>query len=330
MVLNLFPMDGYSEKNDKPGSLKRNGSLEEHKSLISSILNNELEFTVHSNQITSGLSENLLKEALNELLTENRRYSELFFSAPAGYVVLKGDFQIQEINKIAVLWLKKGEHELTGYNFSDFLDADYQDTFRFFIKNLKAGKSDGCKLKLKDESQLFAFRGTSGLENEIENQTYRILFFGLSKGTISNTNSQLETDVEYAPDQKPKSGNGILKDLTILVADDDELARIYIDQLLNDKCRKVLFAENGKEAVEIFQNNMEIDLILMDIKMPVLDGYSATIKIKEQNKKVIVIAQTAYALASDREKALAAGCDDYLAKPLMKKDLFTVIEKFFK
>jgi CheY-like chemotaxis protein len=67
----------------------------------------------------------------------------------------------------------------------------------------------------------------------------------------------------------------------------------------------------------------------MDIKMPVMDGYSATIKIKELSKQVVVVAQTAYALASDREKALAAGCDDYLAKPLMKKDLFSVIVKFF-
>jgi CheY-like chemotaxis protein len=136
--------------------------------------------------------------------------------------------------------------------------------------------------------------------------------------TVSDINR-----AKYSVDNK-------LENLTILVTDDDEVTRFYLSELFEQKCRKMFFAKNGKEAVELFQNNPDIDLILMDIKMPVMDGYSATIKIKEIDKKVIVVAQTAYALASDREKALAAGCNDYLAKPLMKKDLYSVIEKFFK
>jgi CheY-like chemotaxis protein len=66
----------------------------------------------------------------------------------------------------------------------------------------------------------------------------------------------------------------------------------------------------------------------MDIKMPVMDGYDATQKIREFNKKVIIIAQTAYALAGDREKAIEAGCNDYISKPVKKEDLMALIEKY--
>ncbi len=322
-------MDEHSENNILVPQNYSNRP-EDYKTLIHSIVNGDIAFSVHGNQQSSENREDLIKDALKGIIADNQKYSALFLTAPAGYVVLNENLKVQEANRMAGLLLGREPDNLKGTGFNDFLENDYQDSFHFFIKNLKAGKTDGCRLKLKNDSGFYDFRGTTGLEKESENQTFRIMFFNLSEGTSSDLHSQLEGDIEYAPDQKPKPGDGILKDLTILVADDDELARIYLGQLLNDKCRKVLFAENGKEAVEIFQNSREIDLILMDIKMPVLDGYSATIKIKEIDKKVIVIAQTAYALASDREKALAAGCNDYLAKPLMKKDLFSVIEKFFK
>ena len=124
-----------------------------------------------------------------------------------------------------------------------------------------------------------------------------------------------------------KSEDEVLKNLTILVAEDDEVGRLYLQQLLEDKCQKVFYALNGKEAVEIYRENQDIDLILMDIKMPVMDGYSATIKIKAINHEAKVIAQTAYALSGDREKAFAAGCDDYVTKPLSKETLMSTIDK---
>jgi PAS domain S-box-containing protein len=120
-----------------------------------------------------------------------------------------------------------------------------------------------------------------------------------------------------------------LKELTILVAEDEEVARLYLTEILEKKCKKLLFAENGKQAVEVYKNHPGIDLVLMDIKMPVMDGYSATMKIKENDSNALVVAQTAYALAGDKEKALAAGCRDYLTKPLKKSHLEEVIQKYF-
>jgi CheY-like chemotaxis protein len=88
-------------------------------------------------------------------------------------------------------------------------------------------------------------------------------------------------------------------------------------------------ARNGIEAVEICKNCPEIDLILMDIKMPEMDGYEATRQIRQFNKEVVIIAQTAYAQSSDRKKTFDAGCDDYISKPIKKDELLSIIRKYF-
>ncbi|MBN1985731.1 MAG: response regulator, partial [Prolixibacteraceae bacterium] len=121
-----------------------------------------------------------------------------------------------------------------------------------------------------------------------------------------------------------------IKDLTLLVVEDDKVGRIYMETLFKNRCKNILFASNGVEAVEMCKNNRNIDLILMDIKMPLMDGYEATQKIKSINKNIVIIAQTAFALAGDEEKALAAGCDDYISKPINKETLFKVINKYYK
>ena len=135
------------------------------------------------------------------------------------------------------------------------------------------------------------------------------------------------------PDQKKerpvKEKKTTLENLNVLVAEDDEVGRLYLQQLLEGKCKKIFYANNGKEAVKIYADNAGIDLILMDIKMPIMDGYSATIKIRSMDHDAIIIAQTAYALSGDREKAIAAGCDEYLTKPLSKENLLSAIQKYF-
>jgi CheY-like chemotaxis protein len=68
----------------------------------------------------------------------------------------------------------------------------------------------------------------------------------------------------------------------------------------------------------------------MDIKMPIMDGYEATRQIRQFNKDVVIIAQSAYALIGDREKAMAAGCNDYISKPIKKGELMKLIQKYFK
>ena len=89
-------------------------------------------------------------------------------------------------------------------------------------------------------------------------------------------------------------------------------------------------ANSGVEAVETCRNNPDIDLVLMDIQMPGLNGYEATRQIRQFNKDIIIIAQTAFGLIGDREKALEAGCNDYIAKPLDLNLLKKLIRDYFK
>ena len=93
--------------------------------------------------------------------------------------------------------------------------------------------------------------------------------------------------------------------------------------------KKIFKATTGEEAVEICRANPDIDLVFMDIKMPQMNGYEATALIRQFNKDVIIIAQTAYALIGDKEKAINAGCNDYVTKPLSKAVIQGLILKYF-
>ena len=90
-----------------------------------------------------------------------------------------------------------------------------------------------------------------------------------------------------------------------------------------------MHAETGAEAVDICQKNPDIDLVMMDIKMPGMDGFEATRRIRRFNKEVIIIAQTAYVMRGDRDKTLEAGCNDYLGKPINKNELISLLNKYF-
>ncbi|MFB9272519.1 hybrid sensor histidine kinase/response regulator, partial [Lutibacter litoralis] len=120
------------------------------------------------------------------------------------------------------------------------------------------------------------------------------------------------------------------KNLKILIAEDDEVSSELLSTIVGEFSNKILIAKNGNEAVEICRNNPDIDVILMDIEMPEINGYEATVKIRTFNKDVIIIAQTAFGLTGDREKSLDAGCNDYITKPINKHELNSLIKKCFK
>ena len=114
---------------------------------------------------------------------------------------------------------------------------------------------------------------------------------------------------------------------TFLVAEDEEDNFRYIEVALSLSNASLIWARDGREAVDIFRRIKNIDLVLMDIKMPRLDGYSATQEIRMLSN-VPVIAQTAYALSEEREKSLMAGCDDFISKPIGYNDLLYTIHKY--
>mgnify|MGYP000896187120 CR=1 FL=1 len=120
-----------------------------------------------------------------------------------------------------------------------------------------------------------------------------------------------------------------IKKLKLLIVEDDETSDLLINIKLAKYCREILHTNNGKNAVNICQSNPDIDLVMMDIKMPVMDGYEATRQIRQFNRDVIIIAQTAHGLTGDKEKAIEAGCNDHISKPIKNGILKEILGKFF-
>ena len=118
--------------------------------------------------------------------------------------------------------------------------------------------------------------------------------------------------------------------LKIMIVEDDDSSELFLSTALEMYCKEMLTARTGIEAVEICRNNPDLDLILMDIRMPDMDGYEATKKIRQFNKEVIIIAQTAFGLSGDSKKAIDAGCNAHISKPVDIALLKAVIRKHCK
>jgi len=121
-----------------------------------------------------------------------------------------------------------------------------------------------------------------------------------------------------------------VKNLKVLIAEDDEVSEMLLSINVSEFSNEIIKASTGAKVVEICRNNPDIDLILMDIQMPEMNGHEATRQIRKFNKDVIIIAQTAYGLTGDREKSIEAGCNDYITKPINKPELESLIQKYFK
>jgi CheY-like chemotaxis protein/nitrogen-specific signal transduction histidine kinase len=132
----------------------------------------------------------------------------------------------------------------------------------------------------------------------------------------SNLYSEKEEKIEMLTNKK------------ILIVEDDFTSYLYLRILLDDIGVPTLYASDGTEALEIIKNNNDIALILMDIRMPKMNGIDATKEIKSTYPDLPIIAQTAYAYSEEKEKVLALGCDDYLSKPIDKNLLYKTIKKY--
>ncbi len=107
----------------------------------------------------------------------------------------------------------------------------------------------------------------------------------------------------------------------IMIVEDDPSSRFYLNQLLSKTGAVIMNASTGHEAIEMLSSNPDIDLVLMDIQLPVMDGYEAAPQLKSIKKDLILIAQTAFGLLDDRDRIMASGFDDYLIKPIFKNNL---------
>ena len=123
---------------------------------------------------------------------------------------------------------------------------------------------------------------------------------------------------------------GTLTSLSVIVAEDDQASRMYFEAIFANMFKKLTFTSSGIETIAKFQENPNTDLILMDVKMPDMNGYDATREIRKLDPNVIIIAQTAFGLSGDREKAIEVGCNDYISKPIKKEKLLKIIYNHFR
>ena len=196
----------------------------------------------------------------------------------------------------------------------------YEKIFERFIKAEKSISTyyDGVGLGLSICKGLVELLGGHiWVESEIDKGT--TFFF-----TIPNNPENMPDNPEVKNkviNTKPVKGK-------ILIVEDDWVSSQYLDRILTDANITLLHAENGKEAVELVRSTPDIGLVLMDIRMPVMDGFEATKEIKKLRPELPIVAQTAYAYNEEKKKILAAGCNDYLAKPVDDEKLMELINRY--
>lgn len=206
----------------------------------------------------------------------------------------------------------------------DRLDAIFERFVQADIEDNKARQGSGLGLAIT-KSYVEMLDGKIRVESEAGNGS--IFYFTLPYHTVPSEKKFCKNEFHSESTDNQVNSEGMR--LKILIAEDDETSEKYLSILTKDFGKEVLKARTGLEAIDICRNNPDLDLILMDIQMPVMGGYEATQQIRQFNKEVVIIAQTAYGLSGDREKAIDAGCNDYISKPINKAELLAKIQKHF-
>jgi CheY-like chemotaxis protein len=119
--------------------------------------------------------------------------------------------------------------------------------------------------------------------------------------------------------------NEIFRNLKILIVEDDYPSRLYLNKILEKTGAEIFNAGDGEMAVNAIKKQPDIDVVLMDIQLPVMDGYKSAEKIREMRGDIIILAQTAYGLIGDTDKILNAGFNDYVIKPILSQKLIDKI-----
>ena len=243
--------------------------------------------------------------------------------------------------KNAIKFTQTGSIEL-GCNLVPGRSVTEPEELEFFIKDTGVGI-------LPDQMNVIFERFRQGSELHSLNYEGAGLGLSISKAYVEMLGGKIRVESELGkgstfyftlpyetyPENKIHKSNTIIKkivenkinNLKILIAEDDENSELLLEMAVKKFSTEILKARTGSEAVDICLNFPDIDLILMDIKMPEMDGYEATRQIRYFNQKLVIIAQTAFAQRGDKEIALAAGCNDYISKPIKKDLLASMIKK---
>ncbi|MGM0621698.1 MAG: ATP-binding protein [Bacteroidota bacterium] len=308
---------------------------------------------IESKQIEVSVSDTNINEQVEyiyhffKLEAEQKKLQLSFKNAlPGNEAIIKTDYEklyavLTNLVKNAIKFTQSGSIEL-GYELKgDFIEFYVKDSgpgipeeqkkiiFERFRQGSESFKRiyEGAGLGLSiSKAYVEMLGGKIWVEDNTDkdgNPSGSAFFFTIPARPVKETNH--ETRVE----QSDKSTKNVTRKLKILIVEDDKTSELLIIKMIEEFAGKILKATTGVEAVEVCRENPDIDLVLMDINMPEMDGYDATREIREFNKDVVIIAQTAYALFGDKEKSIEAGCNDYISKPINRVDLRKMVNNYF-
>ncbi len=308
---------------------------------------------IEAEQLHIHTTEFSINELLNDIL---KTYSEIKNNQDKGNIELvlnipdpkKDLFLFSDQNRVnqvvsnlvgnSLKYSEKGKIEF-GYK---LIVKDQQNFIEFFVKDNGIGIPENKidvifdRFRQGDDSYTREYGGT-GLGLAISKNIAKLLNGFINVESKINVGSTfyftlpltLSSKTQSNEEKKERINNSIdFSGKTILIAEDVESNYLLLETYLSKSKAKIIWAKNGQEALDECKKNDAIDIILMDMQMPELNGYEATLKIKEFCPKMPIIAVTAFALAGDREKILEAGCDNYLSKPVKVNVLYEMIQKY--
>ena len=297
MIFNPNPLEIYSVIHDE--ILLHTETANQKSISISAIQNSPIRIFADKAMISTILR-NLISNAIK-------------FTKPGGDIVISADVNQNEV----IIYVKD-----TGIGLNK---TTIEKLFRIDVNHSTPGtqkeKGTGLGLILCKE---FVEKHSGKIWVESNEGKGSTFFFAIP---YSIEPEEISADVEVVIEDETKNK---IQNLKILIVEDDEASETLLSIEVRKFSRVILKAKNGFEAVEICRNNPDIDLILMDIQMPVMNGYEATRQIRGFNKDLVIIAQTAFALTGDKEKAIDVGCNDYITKPIKTDELKQMIIKYLK
>ena len=301
---------------------------------IVTIYNKDVNISKQINEIFTFFKPEANKKGIELFVTTDTKLSEIKIQSDPDKIYAI----IQNLVKNAIKFTKKGSIEIgyfindnslqvfvsdTGigisidrqpYVFDRFVQADIED------KEVYEGSGLGLTISKSYAEMLGGNIHLKSIEGQGSTFTLTLPYNGI-----------LENDEEELRNSKNSANTNVNETtpLNILIVDDESLVQIYLQEILFKKANQLYVASDGSEALNLLKSNPAINLILLDIQMPIMNGYEVARQIRSFNKDIIIIAQTAFVQTGDREKALAVGCNDYISKPINKFELFEKINNFF-
>lgn len=339
-----------SKNNDLANNLKFIKSIQENGRLLNSLISNITDFSNNENGNTginlgpvnfNKLFRNVNEHFKNLTVLVNKKHLNILLSIPKEQIVLKADEQ--RIRQILLnLFDNALKHTEAGFIETGFemkTNENGENIVRIYIRDSGEGISEALLNQLnnqfhKNEYNFDRTKPGSGLGLDIINNLVKMMDGNLYIISQQGEGTEVSIALPAVPDvlaENPQKIDDLkkinLSGKEILIVEDTYSNFEVLKIMLETIGAKVSYASNGKEAIEIFSKHPNFDLVLMDIQMPVMNGLKTTIQIKKINPNIPVIAQTALAMANEREACYVAGCDEYIAKPIKLRALIPLLKK---